>query len=97
MNRFSWFILNVILLAAAASSWFVMRKLSVPELPEITQEEKVLRDGRTGRSETVLADRRRPVQLSLDELWEKSLFCPERTERNDSEASGIGGNLSLFR
>lgn len=87
MNRFSWFILNVILLAAAASSWFVMRKLSVPELPEITQEEKVLRDGRTGRSEAVLPDRKRPAQLSLDELWEKSLFCPERTERNDSEGA----------
>ncbi|MFA6930324.1 MAG: hypothetical protein WCT05_08355 [Lentisphaeria bacterium] len=85
MNRFSWFILNILLLAVAASSWVLMRKLSVPELPEITQEEKVSREGKMARSEVVLTDRKRPAQLSLEELWEKSLFCPERTERNDSE------------
>ncbi len=88
MNSLSWIILNVALIFVAISSRTVMKKLSNPELPAIEQEEKSPRESKGGRAETSPAVRNRTELLALDQLWEKSLFCPERTERNilDGEA-----------
>lgn len=88
MNSLSWMILNLVLLVAAISSRPLMKKLSSPELPPIEQEEKSSRESKGVRAEPLLASGREPAHLAMDELWEKSLFCPERTERNalDGEA-----------
>ncbi len=82
MNSLSWIILNLVLLVAAISSRPIMKKLSNPELPPIEQGEKSNRESKSVRAETMQPARNQMKQLALDELWEKSLFCPERTESN---------------
>jgi hypothetical protein len=89
MNGLAWFVLNLALLLAAISSRPVMKKLSSPELPPIEQEEKSVRESaKSTRPETALATQPRAEFPDLDDLWKKSLFCPERTESNllESEA-----------
>ena len=88
MNGLSWIILNLALLVAAISSRPIMKKLSNPELPPIEQQEKSARESKSVRSEPIQPARSRTKALALDGLWEKSLFCPERTESNlpDGEA-----------
>jgi hypothetical protein len=84
MNGLSWFILNLALLVAAISSRPIMKKLSNPELPPIEQQEKSTRESKTARIEPIQPahSRTKTKALALDGLWEKSLFCPERTESN---------------
>jgi len=82
MNGISWIILNLALLVAAISSRPIMKKLSNPELPPIEQQEKGTRESKSARIEPIQPTRSRTKALALDGLWEKSLFCPERTESN---------------
>ncbi len=90
MNSLAWLILNLALLTAAITSRPVMKKLSNPELPPIEQEEKSARESvKSTRPEIAQASKPRAELPDLDDLWKKSLFCPERTESNllESEAN----------
>jgi len=87
MNSLAWIILNLALLVAAVSSTALMNKLSRPELPAIEQAEKNVRESKGVRAEPTPPSPKRSEELALDELWEKSLFCPERTESNAPEGT----------
>ena len=85
MNGFAWLIVNAALLLGALGSWNLSKKLAHPELPAIDDNTSAVKELRPSRQESNLVFARRPKALPMDELWEKSLFRPERTERSDSE------------
>ncbi|MGI6356473.1 MAG: hypothetical protein ACOX6W_15480 [Lentisphaeria bacterium] len=87
MNRMSWMGLTVLLAGGAVFSTSAMRRLSQP-LPPFTSRyaaaEGAIKAVRTGADEARGATKptATEAELVLDDLWEKSLFHNERTEKN---------------
>lgn len=88
MNRMSWMGLSVLLAGGAVFSTSAVRRLSQP-LPPFTGRYAAAADdsGKAARpgADEVRAAARPAVtesELVLDDLWEKSLFHHERTEKN---------------
>ena len=87
MNRMSWMGLSVLLAGGAVFSTSAMRRLSQP-LPPFTGRYAAVND--SGKAVRPGADEARAAakpaatetELVLDDLWEKSLFHHERTEKN---------------
>ncbi|MDD3696286.1 MAG: hypothetical protein PHG44_10020 [Lentisphaeria bacterium] len=86
MNGFSWLIINAVLLLGALGSWNLGKSLAHPELPAIDNDTSAFKESRPSRSESGPVFVQRRQSLPMDELWERSLFCPERTERSGGES-----------
>lgn len=91
MNGSTWLIVNLVLLLGAAASLISMRSLARPELPPLTRSESDTKGPRTAPPEAPLPSRPQ-ADLRSDELWEKSLFRPERSEAPD-EGDAATANL----
>lgn len=90
MNASTWLILNLVLLLGAAGSLATMRALARPELPPLTRNDSEGKGTRTTPPEPAAARPR--TDLRSDELWEKSLFRPERSEAPD-EGDAASANV----
>ncbi|HQC53333.1 MAG TPA: hypothetical protein PLE92_09395, partial [Lentisphaeria bacterium] len=93
MNRMTWMGLTVLLAGGAVFSTSAMRRLSQP-LPPFTGRYAVAdgaaKAGRPGADEARAAAKPAAAEeeLVLDDLWEKSLFHHERTEKNAGAGAG---------
>ncbi|NLZ61003.1 MAG: hypothetical protein GX901_10120 [Lentisphaerae bacterium] len=86
MNGFSWLIINAVLLLGALGSWNLGKRLARPELPAINNDASALKESRPLRLDSGQVYAQGRQSLPMDELWERSLFCPERTERSGGES-----------
>ncbi len=100
MNGISWLFLNVLLIAAAILSTVSMRSVAAPELPSIEAPAKSGKDAKSSKADSQQQQqlsRSNPAEnaLNIEEIWEKSLFRPDRTEKTESaEDSQDGGQTA---
>ncbi len=87
MNSVSWLFLNALLIFGAILSTITMRSIAVPELPAIEARENAGKDSKGGKNDSPPQDDQlspQPRTLTMDDIWEKSLFRPDRTEKTES-------------
>ncbi|MDD4098229.1 MAG: hypothetical protein PHC30_05630 [Lentisphaeria bacterium] len=88
MNKMSWFGLAALLAGGAVFSTSAMRRMSQPLPPFVSRYDAAAEE--SGKAVRPAGDEARAaarpatpaVELALDDLWEKSLFHNERTEKN---------------
>ncbi|NLF92285.1 MAG: hypothetical protein GX564_00220 [Oligosphaeraceae bacterium] len=93
MSNLSWLFLNALLIVAAILSTVTMRKIAIPELPRIEAAEKTGKDSKGGKNDPQQQVSRlapKTTALNFEEIWEKSLFRPDRTEKTDTGAESTG-------
>lgn len=95
MSNVSWLFLNALLIVTAILSTVTMRRIATPELPSIEATEKAGKDSKGGKSDPQQQASRlvpKTTTLNFEEIWEKSLFRPDRTEKTDTGAGSPDGD-----
>ena len=95
MSNVSWLFLNALLIVTAILSTVTMRRIATPELPSIEATEKAGKDSKGGKSDP---QQHQPARAQdhhpqFQEIWEKSLFRPDRTEDDTGTGSPDGDRL----
>lgn len=95
MSNVSWLFLNALLIVTAILSTVTMRRIATPELPSIEATEKAGKDSKGGKSDPQQQINRlapKTTTLNFEEIWEKSLFRPDRTEKTDTGTGSPDGD-----